>query len=164
MYNFPKINQLNKIMAFEYKEYRHLYTVYLFKKICPDIKTDCTLAWGTAPNISTRSWRECFSLISSSRTLLGPSPPIMKRTLTILLNEMIEYFTKKHFQELILLNKLSVQTWTIYIIGWKHHQGIVVIKEDKDQMFGTSYMLKSNYLGPPCIKLSNIQLIKKKPL
>lgn len=55
---------------------------YLFKNIWPEIRTDRTWACGTAPNISTRSWRECFSLISSSRTRFGPSPPTMKRTLS----------------------------------------------------------------------------------
>ena len=54
--------------------------VYLFKNICPDIRTDRTWAWGTAPNISTLSWRENFSLISSRRTRFGPSPPTIKRT------------------------------------------------------------------------------------
>lgn len=52
----------------------------LFKKMCPYIRTDQTCTCCTAPNISTRSWRECFSLISSNRTCLGPSTPIMKRT------------------------------------------------------------------------------------
>ncbi|WVZ22709.1 hypothetical protein V8G54_001253 [Vigna mungo] len=51
------------------------------KKICPDIRTDRTCVCGTAPNKSTLSKRECFSLISSNRTRLGPSPPIMNRTL-----------------------------------------------------------------------------------
>lgn len=49
-----------------------------FRKMCPRTSTLRTLAWGTAPRISTRSCSWLFSRISSRRSLFGPSPPMMK--------------------------------------------------------------------------------------
>jgi hypothetical protein len=77
------LKQKNYNLAIEklQKKQRNLLRkLNLFKKICPRIRTDRTCACGTAPNISTRSCKECFSLISSNRTRLAPSPPTMKRT------------------------------------------------------------------------------------
>lgn len=52
-----------------------------FRKMCPLVSTLLTRACGTAPSISIRSCSWFLSRVSSSRSRLGPSPPMMKCSL-----------------------------------------------------------------------------------
>ena len=57
----------------------------VFKKMWPLQSTSRTWLWGREPKSSTLSAMLYLSLISRSRAILGPSPPMMKCTLECLL-------------------------------------------------------------------------------